>query len=52
MAKTQLLMASVLIVTGLVAGCREAPSPAPVRPVKAVRVGDLSDLGGKRWFPA
>jgi RND family efflux transporter MFP subunit len=51
MNKTRLNAISFLIATTVVGGCGQTPAPAPIRPVKVVRVGDAGELGGKRWFP-
>jgi RND family efflux transporter MFP subunit len=45
-----LLSSLGLLVAWLVAGCSQPAPEKQVRPVKAVRVGDPSDLA-KRWFP-
>jgi RND family efflux transporter MFP subunit len=43
-------LAIALILAAFLVGCGEAPEPEPVRPVRAVKLGDPGTITG-RWFP-
>ena len=39
-----------LLVTGLLVGCAEEPTPVPIRPVRSIVVGAGEAIDG-RWWP-
>ena len=45
----RVLVSACALAAGLVA-CEEPPKPEPIRPVRALRVGDPTTITG-RWFP-